>query len=70
MFKISNLDKPASGRWKFWSKFLSRSLPAYIAAVTFMPVSEDLKLWITFTLSFIVATISGLSEFTTEESTE
>lgn len=70
MFKTSNLDKPSSKKWKYVSKFLSRSLPLYIGAVIAVPdknINADIKVWIVLVLSIAVATISGLSEFTTNE---
>jgi len=67
MFKRENLKKPQSRKWKMVSKFLSRSLPLYIGAIAIAPMTEDIKLWITFILSVAVATVSGLSEFTTDE---
>ena len=68
ILKLSNLKKPSSKRWKMISKFLSRSLPLYIAAVAIPPFADNVKLWIVFLLSLAVATVSGLSEFTSEES--
>ena len=67
MFKRENLKKPQSRKWKMVSKFLSRSLPLYIGAIAIAPMTEDIKLWITFIFSVAVATVSGLSEFTTDE---
>jgi len=67
MFKRENLKKPQSRKWKMVSKFLSRSLPAYIGAVAISPLTDESKLWVTFILSILVATISGLSEFTTNK---
>ena len=67
MFKTSNYGKPANKKWKTVSKFLSRSLPLYIGAVAIAPMTEGCKLWATFILSLLVATVSGLSEFTTEQ---
>ena len=66
VFKKENLSKPQSKSWKKVSKFLSRSLPAYIGAVAIAPFPDNVKLWITFLLSLTVATVSGLSEFTTD----
>ena len=68
MFKTNNLSKPVNKKWKMVSKFLSRSLPLYIAAIAIPPFADNVKLWITFLLSVAVATVSGLSEFTSEES--
>jgi hypothetical protein len=65
--KYSNLGKPVAKRWKTISKFLSRSLPLYIGAVAMAPMPDNYKLWATFILSLCVATISGLSEFTSNE---
>lgn len=70
MFKTSNYGKPANKKWKFISKFLSRSLPLYIGAIIAVPdknISADIKVWIVLGLSLIIATISGLSEFTADE---
>jgi len=70
MFKTSNLGKPASKKWKYVSKFLSRSLPLYIGAIIAVPdknINADIKVWIVLALSIAVATVSGLSEFTTDE---
>jgi hypothetical protein len=69
-FKYSNRKKPSSKKWKNVSKFLARSLPAYIGCVAIAPnniLDADGKLLATFLLSLAVATISGLSEFTTDE---
>jgi len=69
IFKYSNLDKPKNKTWKYVSKFLTRTLPAYaaiIAAVPDMYLSAEIKIWIAVGLSAVVATISSLSEFTTD----
>lgn len=65
-FKISNIDKKTNLKWKFWSKFLTRTLPVYAGAAVALPVSEEIKIWIIFLQTIIVATISALSELTTE----
>jgi len=65
---IENLGKPVNKRWKFISKFLCRTLPVYITVIAAIPDSTldpNLKIWIGVALSLIVATISGLSELTT-----
>lgn len=69
MFSTDNLNKPQNKQWKAVSKFLSRTLPAYVAAVAISPLPDNYKLWATFVLSLMVATISGLSEFTTNDTT-
>ena len=69
MFSLENYNKPQSKRWKFWSKFLTRTLPVYVAITATIPdatLSADAKIWIAAIISAIVATISGLSEFTTD----
>ena len=65
-FKISNIGKKTSIKWKFWSKFLTRTLPVYAGAAVALPVSEEIKVWIIFAQTIIVATISSLSELTSE----
>jgi hypothetical protein len=70
-FSLANFDKPTNKRWKFWSKFLTRTLPVYAGIIAVIPdatLNADLKVWIGVILGVIVATISGLSEFTTEDS--
>lgn len=69
MFSIDNYGKPVNKKWKFWSKFLTRTLPVYAGIIAAMPdsiISTVPKIWIGVVLSAIVATISGLSEFTAE----
>jgi hypothetical protein len=66
-FSLSNIGQPQNKRWKFISKFLCRTLPVYITIIAAVPetaLSSNLKIWIGVALSFIVATISGLSELT------
>jgi len=65
-FKLENINKPTNKRWKKVAIFLTRSLPGYIGAVAIAPIPDNIKLWVTFLLSLAVATVSGLSEFTTE----
>ena len=70
MFKFSNLGRPTNKTWKFISKFLTRTLPVYAGIVAVIPdatLAADTKVWIGVILSAIVATISGLSEFTLTE---
>lgn len=72
-FSLDNLEKPKNKTWKFISKFLTRTLPVYASIVAVIPdsaLSADVKIWVGVILSLIVATISGLSEFTTEPSVE
>lgn len=64
---LSNYNKPTNKKWKAVSKFLTRTLPVYAAAIMPLPLSDNIKLWITFAFAVLVATISGLSELTTEE---
>lgn len=63
---LSNYRKPTNKKWKAVSKFLTRTLPAYVAAIIMLPISDGAKVWITFASAIIVATISGLSELTAE----
>lgn len=67
--KLSNYNKPSSKRWKFISKFLCRTLPIYAGIIAGLPdklIAGDNKAYIIAALSLIVATISGLSEFTSD----
>lgn len=69
MLKYSNLDKPKNKAWKFISKFLTRTLPVYVGIIAVIPdatLNADAKVWIGVVCSAIVATISSLSEFTSE----
>ena len=68
-FSVQNINKPQNKKWKAVSKFLCRTLPVYITIVASIPeeyISPELKVWIGVALSIIVATISGLSELTSE----
>jgi len=67
-FQISNIGKKTNKRWKFWSKFLTRTLPIYAGAAVVLPISELVKIWIIFAQTVIVATISALSELTIDNS--
>ena len=70
MFKASNYVKPTNKRWKYWSKFLTRSLPLYLGILAGIPeqyINVEIKIWGGVILSFAVATISSLSEYTTDE---
>lgn len=72
-FSLDNLEKPQNKIWKFISKFLTRTLPVYAGIVAIIPdsaLAADVKVWISVIFSLIVATISGLSEFTTEPSVD
>ena len=64
---FDNYNKPTNKKWKAVSKFLTRTLPIYAAAIMPLPIDDKAKLWITFAFAIIVATISGLSELTIEE---
>ena len=66
---LDNYKKPANKKWKLVSKFLTRTLPIYITILAAIPddhISITFKIWGGVAMSVIVATISGLSEFTTE----
>jgi predicted phosphoadenosine phosphosulfate sulfurtransferase len=68
MLSFDNIGKPSNKRWKFISKFLTRSLPVYIGIIASIPegyINTELKVWLSVILSFCVATISSLSELTT-----
>jgi len=72
LFSLENLEKPTNKTWKFISKFLTRTLPVYAGIVAVIPdtaLYSEVKVWVGLILSLIVATISGLSEFTTEPDT-
>lgn len=68
-FNTENLSKPQNKNWKFVSKFLTRTLPLYSGVIAALPdtaISADIKVWVIAALALAVATISGLSEFTTD----
>ena len=64
---IDNIGKPVNKKWKFISKFLTRTLPIYAGAAVTLPISEKWKVCIIFLQTVIVATISALTELTIEE---
>jgi hypothetical protein len=64
-FSIKNVGQPQNPVWKKLSKFLTRTLPIYAGAIVALPIPENTKLWFIFAQTIIVATISALSELTT-----
>jgi len=62
-----NISKPQNKKWKFISKFLTRTLPVYAAAAVALPISEKWKVAIIFIQTILVATISAISELTIEK---
>lgn len=65
--KIENLKKPSNKKFKAIADFFLYSLPLYLGAIIALPISEDLKLWITAGITFITVTLKGLSKFTSED---
>lgn len=73
MFSLDNYNKKVNKKWKFWSKFLTRTLPIYAGIIAAIPddcLPAEAKVWITTIIAAIVATISGLSEFTLDKTPE
>jgi predicted phosphoadenosine phosphosulfate sulfurtransferase len=65
--KYKNLNKPSNKKWKAIADFFLYSLPLYLGAVMALPVSDNIKLWITFGITIITVTLKGISKFTSEE---
>lgn len=66
MLSFDNIGKPSNKKWKFVSKLLCRVLPIISGAIIPLPISENLKIWIIFACTILVAIISALSELSIE----
>ena len=64
--KISNLKKPSNKKLKLIADVLLYALPAYSTVIIASPLSEGVKLWANFAITFVVITIKGLTKFTSE----
>jgi predicted phosphoadenosine phosphosulfate sulfurtransferase len=64
--KLANLNKPSNKRWKSVADFFLYTLPFYLTAIMAVPISEDLKLWITFGITMVTISLKGFTKFTTE----
>lgn len=64
--KISNLSKPSNKNWKSVADFFLYTLPLYLTAIMAIPVSENLKLWLSFAITIITITLKGFTKFTSE----
>lgn len=65
--QIDNLQKPSNKKWKAVADFFLYTLPLYLGAVMALPISDSIKLYITFGITIVTVTIKGLSKFTAEE---
>ena len=65
--KYENLSKPSHKGFKKVADFLLYTLPLYLGAVMALPVSDTIKLWITFGFTIVTVTLKGLTKFTSEE---
>lgn len=64
--KVSNLGKPSNKKWKSVADFFLFTLPLYLTALMAIPVSENLKLWLSFVITLITITLKGFTKFTAE----
>jgi predicted phosphoadenosine phosphosulfate sulfurtransferase len=64
---VDNLQKPSNKKWKAIADFFLYSLPLYLGAVMALPVSEEIKLWVTFGITILTVTLKGLTKFTSED---
>jgi predicted phosphoadenosine phosphosulfate sulfurtransferase len=65
--KISNLSKPSNKKWKAVADFFLFTLPLYLTAIMALPINENTKLWITFSVTLIVISLKGFTKFTSED---
>jgi predicted phosphoadenosine phosphosulfate sulfurtransferase len=63
----ANLGKPSSKKWKSVADFFLYTLPLYLTAIMAVPISEDLKLWISFGVTMLTITFKAISKFTSED---
>ena len=66
---FSNISKPSNKTWKSVSDFFLYSLPLYLGAIMTLPITENQKLWVTFTVTILTITLKGLSKLTSDEET-
>jgi len=62
-----NLSKPSNRRWKAIADFFLYTLPLYLGAVITLPISETVKLWLTFGVTILTITLKALTKFTSED---
>ena len=67
---IDNLNKPSNKKFKAVADFFLYSLPLYLGAVMALPVSENIKLWVTFGITIATVTLKGITKFTEEDVTQ
>jgi predicted phosphoadenosine phosphosulfate sulfurtransferase len=65
--KYENLSKPSNKGFKKVADFLLYTLPLYLGAVMSLPVSDTIKLYVTFGFTVLTVTVKGLTKFTSEE---
>lgn len=65
--KISNLSKPSNKRWKSVADFFLYTLPLYLTAILTLPISENIKLWLSFGVTMVTITLKGFTKFTSEK---
>ena len=66
--KVENLSKPSNKKWKAIADIFLYTLPLYLGAVMTLPISDNIKLWVTFGVTFLTVTLKGLTKFTSNES--
>jgi predicted phosphoadenosine phosphosulfate sulfurtransferase len=66
---FNNVNKPSNKTWKSISDFFLYSLPLYLGAIMTLPITENQKLWVTFTITILTVTLKGLSKLTSDKET-
>jgi hypothetical protein len=66
-FSVDNFNKPSHKKWKLVADIILYTLPLYLGAIMALPISEEWKLWLNFSVTVITVTIKGISKFTIEE---
>jgi predicted phosphoadenosine phosphosulfate sulfurtransferase len=64
--KFSNLSKPSNKKWKAVADFFLFTLPLYLTAIMALPIDENIKLWVTFSITIITISVKGFTKFTSE----
>ncbi len=64
---IENLKKPSNKKWKLVADFFLYTLPLYLGAIMALPINEDYKLWVNFSVTILIVTLKGMSKLTSEE---
>lgn len=62
-----NFNKPSNRKWKKVADILLYTLPLYLTAILALPLSDNLKMWLSFCVTILTVTIKAVTKFTSED---